>query len=113
VPHAQGFGEFIGFRTGHWLNYWDPQLERNGKPNPVKGYITEAITDLAIRFLERRPDPFFLYLAYNVPHTPFQVPGRYWERFQKLDLPDQTRAAYALTACLDDNIGRLMANSTS
>jgi arylsulfatase A len=109
VPHAQGFDEFIGFRTGHFLNYWDPQLERNGKPYPVKGYITEALTDLAIRFLEKRPSPFFLYLAYNVPHTPFQVPDQYWKRFQAMDLPDQTRAAYALTACLDDNIGRLLA----
>ena len=71
VPHARGFEQFIGFRTGHWINYWDPRLEENGQPHPVKGYITEALTDLGIRFLEEhRSQPFFLYMAYNVPHAP-------------------------------------------
>ncbi len=110
VPHAQGFDEFIGFRTGHWINYWDPKLERNGKPHPMKGYITEVLTDQAMRFLEaNRSDPFFLYLAYNVPHAPYMVPAKYWDEFKNLDLPERSRAAYALTKCLDDNLGRLMA----
>jgi arylsulfatase A-like enzyme len=110
VPHGQGFEEFIGFRTGHWINYWDPKLEHNGKPYPAKGYITQILTDLAIRYLEtNRNDPFFLYLAYNVPHSPFMVPERYWNMYKDLDLPERSRAAYALTKCLDDNLGRLMA----
>lgn len=109
VPHAQGFDEFIGFRTGHWVNYWDSQFERNGQPYPMKGYVTEALTGHALRFMDsHRTKPFFLYLAYNVPHTPFQVPERYWKQFASLDLDDRTKAVYALTKCLDDQIGRLM-----
>jgi arylsulfatase A len=109
VPHAMGFDDFIGFRTGHWIDNWDPQLERNGRPWPLKGYMTEALTDEALRFLDERHDPFFLYLAYNVPHTPYQVPERYWERYRRLALRDAVKASYALTACLDDNIGRVLA----
>ena len=109
VPQAMGFDDFIGFRTGHWIDYWDPLLERNGRPYPLKGYITEALTNEALRFLDERRDPFFLYLAYNVPHSPFQVPERFWDRVRQAPLPPETRAAYALTACLDENIGRVLA----
>ena len=53
VPHAQGFDEFVGMRTGHWLNYFDPPLERNGKPFRARGYISDVLTDEAIGFMER------------------------------------------------------------
>jgi arylsulfatase A-like enzyme len=110
VPHARGFEEFIGFRTGHFIDYFDPLLEHNGQPLQEKGYITEILTDHAIRYIEeRQKEPFFCYLAYNVPHMPYMVPPRYWEEYSKLDLPKPTAAAYALTACMDDNIGRLLA----
>ena len=110
VPHAQGFDDFIGFRTGHWINYWDPQFEHNGRPYPLKGYVTEALTDEAIRYVDGQGgNPFFLYLAYNVPHSPFQVPERYWNRFRNTrGVSPETAAAYALTACLDDQVGRLL-----
>lgn len=109
VPFAQGFDDFIGFRTGHWINYWDAQFERNGKPYPLKGYVTEALTSLAIRFLEKqRRSPFFLYLAYNVPHTPWQAPARFWDQYRGMDIPEDVAAAYALNGCLDEQVGRLL-----
>jgi arylsulfatase A len=109
VPHGRGFEEFIGFRTGHFIDYFDPLLEHNGKPLQEKGYITEVLTDHAIHYLEeRRQDPFFLYLAYNVPHMPSMVPPRYWDEYSKMDIPKPAAAAYALTACMDDNIGRIL-----
>jgi arylsulfatase A-like enzyme len=109
VPHGRGFEEFIGFRTGHFIDYFDPLLEHNGQPLPEKGYITEVLTDHAMRYIEaHRQDPFFVYLAYNVPHMPYMVPPRYWEEYSKKDIPKPDAAAYALTACMDDNIGRLL-----
>ncbi len=109
VPHGRGFEEFIGFRTGHFIDYFDPLLEHNGQPLQEKGYITEILTDHAIRYIEdRRREPFFLYLAYNVPHMPFMVPQRYWDEYSKMDITKPIAAAYALTACMDDNIGRLL-----
>lgn len=109
VPHAQGFQEFIGFRTGHWNNYFDSLLERNGKPYPTSGYISDALTDEAIRFVERnRRAPFFLYLAYNAPHAPFQVPEQYFERYRAMNLPPETAAVYGMVSNIDDNVGRLL-----
>lgn len=109
VPHAQGFEEFIGFRTGHWMNYFDTELERNGKPYPTRGYITDVLTEHAVRYLEaHRREPFFLYLAYNAPHSPFQVPERYFRPFKAMGLDNATAAVYAMVTNLDENIGRLM-----
>lgn len=110
VPHAQGFDEFVGFRTGHWTNYFDTTLERNGQPYPTKGYITDVFTDEALRFIERNQrQPFFLYLAYNAPHAPYQVPERYLAPYKAAGLPEQVAAVYAMVASLDENIGRLLA----
>jgi hypothetical protein len=109
VPHAQGFDDFIGFRTGHWTEYWDSPLEHNGKPYPTKGYIADVFTNEAIRFLDRnRQRPFFLYLAYNTPHAPYLAPRKNWEHYRKMDLPPQVAAVYSMVANLDENIGRLM-----
>jgi arylsulfatase A len=110
VPHGQGFDEFIGFRTGHWPNYFDPALERNGTPIRTRGYITDVFTDEAIRFVERnRKEPFFLYLAYNAPHSPYQVPQTFLERFRDPALSRETAIVYGMIENLDRNVGRLLA----
>ncbi|MBY0374318.1 MAG: arylsulfatase, partial [Bryobacteraceae bacterium] len=111
VPHARGFDQFTGFRTGHWNRYFDPPLERNGQPFRTKGYIADILTDQAIAFLDQKsPDPFFLYLAYNPPHSPYIVSDEYWNRFEgKIDDPE-LRSIYAMVENLDSNIGRLLAH---
>jgi arylsulfatase A len=110
VPHARGFDEFIGFRTGHWTEYWDTMLERNGKPYPTKGYIADVFTDEAIRFVEANASrPFFLYAAYNTPHAPYMAPEKHWDHFRRMDLPAQVASVYSMVANLDENIARLMA----
>ena len=109
VPHAQGFEEFIGFRTGHWLNYFDPELERNGQRIRREGFITDILTAEALRFVEQnRTRPFFLYLPYNAPHSPFQVPDANFQRFREQGLPVELASVYAMIENLDDNIGRLL-----
>ena len=111
VPHGQGFEEYIGFRTGHWNHYFDAPLERNGKPHQTKGYIADALTGEAIRYIEaNRANPFFLYLAYNTPHTPYQVPDRYWQRFAAKGMPKELAAIYGMVENLDENVGRLLAS---
>src|SRR5215204_881720 len=32
TPNGQGFAEAFGFNLGHWNNYFDTTLERNGRP---------------------------------------------------------------------------------
>jgi arylsulfatase A-like enzyme len=110
VAHAQGFDKFIGFRTGHTDDYFDALLERNGQPYQTRGYITDALTDEAIKFIrDHRQRPFFAYVPYNAPHTPLQAPESYLTKFRELKLPERTAYVYAMLQNLDDNIGRLLA----
>jgi arylsulfatase A-like enzyme len=59
---------------------------------------------------KNRNDPFFLYLAYNAPHSPYQAPIRYVNRFVEQGMPVDLAATYAMVENLDDNVGRLMRN---
>ncbi len=111
VPHARGFDEFIGFRPGHWNWYFDSPVERNGKPSQLSGYIGDSLTNEAIRIIDQsRRDPFFLYLAYNTPHAPYQVADKYFDRFAGKGLSVENQTVYGMVSNLDDNIGRLLAH---
>ncbi|MGC9326514.1 MAG: arylsulfatase [Candidatus Hinthialibacter sp.] len=108
-PNGQGFDEFIGFCAGHWNNYFDATLERNGKPFKTQGYITDVLTDFAIEFIRsNREHPFFCYVPYNAPHSPWQVPDRYFDKYKARGLDDTTACAYAMCENVDDNLGRLL-----
>ncbi len=86
-PNARGFDEFYGFTSGHWGDYFDPPLEHNGQPIQGKGYITNDLTDQAMAFLGKdRERPFFCYVAFNTPHTPMQVPDRWWDAAKDREL---------------------------
>ena len=75
TPPGQGFDEFLGFHNGHINNYFDSELIRGAQPTPTRGYVTDVLTDEAMRFVRANRDrPFFCYLAYNAPHSPYQVP---------------------------------------
>ena len=119
-PNGRGFDEYYGFTSGHWGEYFDAPLDHNGKLVRGRGYMVDDLTDHAISFIEsHRQRPFFCYLALNVPHTPFQVPDRFWNRFkdrkigmrhhepEKEEL-DATRAALAMCENIDWNVGRLL-----
>jgi len=119
-PLARGFEEFYGFTSGHWGIYFDPPLEHNGRIVTGKGYITDDLTDHAIQFItNHRDQPFFCYVAYNTPHSPFQVPDRFFEKFAQAEIvkryegkePEdlaKTRAALAMCENIDWNVGRIL-----
>jgi arylsulfatase A-like enzyme len=110
TPPGQGFGEFLGFHNGHWNNYFDTPLLRGSDFVKTKGYITDVLTDEAIRFVERnKARPFFCYLPYNAPHSPYQVPDKYFDRFKAAGLSDELASVYGMCENLDDNIGRVLA----
>ena len=109
-PNGQGFDEFSGFCMGHWNNYFDTGLERNGTPLSSKGYINDVVTDAALAFIEEhRDEPFFCYVPYNTPHSPFQVPDRYFDKYKARGLDDTLACVYGMCENLDDNLGRLLA----
>jgi arylsulfatase A-like enzyme len=119
-PNARGFEEFYGFTSGHWGDYFSPPLEHNGKPVKGQGYLADDLTDHALAFVEKNSDrPFFCYVAFNTPHSPMQVPDRYWDKFKDKELKLRyegaqredlatTRAALAMCENLDANVGRVL-----
>lgn len=109
-PNGQGFEEFVGFCGGHWTRYFDTRLEHNGRPIKTKGYIADVLTDAALSFLRKNKDrPFFLYLPYNTPHSPFQVPDRYFDKYKARGLDDTLACVYGMVENIDDNLGRVLA----
>lgn len=117
-PNARGFDEYYGFTSGHWGEYFDPPLEHNGRPVRGKGYIADDLTTHAIAFIEQnRANPFFCYVPYNTPHSPWAVPEEYWRRFKDKPLAlrgteaeaiDETRCVLAMMENLDWNVGRVL-----
>lgn len=109
TPPGRGFDRFVGFTAGHWENYFDPHLIDGQELRPFEGYITDVLTDEALRFIEKHKDgPFFCYLPYNAPHGPWQLPDRYFDKYKSWGLDDTTASAYGMVENLDDNIGRLL-----
>jgi arylsulfatase A len=108
-PTGQGFEEFTGFCAGHWNNYFDAPLEDHDLRNAPAGYITEVFANAAIQFIERHQDrPFFCYVPFNAPHTPWQVPEADWQRHVHDDVPPEARCAYAMVENLDHHLGRIL-----
>ena len=110
TPQGQGFDEQFGFNLGHWNNYFDTTLERNAKPEKARGFITDVLTEEALKFVEsNRSRPFFCYVAYCVPHSPFQCPDSYFDKHKRAGLNDYLASVYGMVENMDDNIGRLLA----
>ena len=82
-PNKQGFDYFFGYtdqRKAHnyypqylWENGTKKYLDNNnGKQNE---YSHDLFTEKAISFIKKNENnPFFLYLAYTIPHLRLQVP---------------------------------------
>jgi len=119
-PNGRGFDEFYGFCSGHWAEYFDSQLEHNGQLVRGDGYIIDDLTSRAMKFIEQhRQRPFLCYLPYNTPHSPMQVPDRFYKRFDGVDVEMRhrdadredmlmTRAALAMCENIDWNVGRVL-----
>lgn len=119
-PNARGIDEYYGFCSGHWGHYYSPMLEHNGEIVTGEGFLIDDFTTRAMNYIEaHKEEPFFVYLPYCTPHSPMQVPDRWWDKFENHDMPlrarkDQSenlphaRAALAMCENIDWNVGRLM-----
>jgi len=81
-PNAHGFDEFFGFLSGavdyytHRRGDGTPDLFENVTPIEAPDYLTDEITQRAVRFVDHHAaGPFFLEVAYNAVHWPFQPPN--------------------------------------
>jgi arylsulfatase A-like enzyme len=90
-------------------SYFDPWLSDNGKETQFKGYCSDIYTDAAIEYIDRhRSDPFFVYLAFNCPHTPLQARDEDYQPYRRMGLDDTTAKVYGMVTNADANIGRLL-----
>lgn len=138
-PMEQGFDESLVHggggigQTGDFYNYYrkdssyfDATLVKNGIPVKTTGYCSDVYTDAALHFLEgNHKKPFFLYLAFNAPHEPLQVPQKYLDMYKGLIIDSShyknqkgfpkmseknqadARKVYSMITNIDDNLGRL------
>ena len=121
-PNGRGFDEFYGFCSGHWGNYYSPLLEHNGQMVKGNGFVIDDFTDKAMQFIEKHKNkPFFVYLPYNTPHSPMQVPDKFWNKYKNKELQmnwpadkkkgkgiEFAKAALAMCENIDWNVGRIL-----
>jgi arylsulfatase A-like enzyme len=113
-PLDRGFDEYFGFLRGS--SWYLPQAGQKSiaqilegrKAVPVGGYLTDAFGERAVRFItENQAKPFFLYLAFNAPHSPYEAPAEEIAKFAHIT--DTKRRTYAaMVAVMDRNIGRVL-----
>ncbi|GAB4042944.1 arylsulfatase [Spirosoma litoris] len=138
VGHGGGIGQ-PGDHADNFFrpdsSYFNSTLYRNNVPVQTQGYCTDVFTDAALDFLKTSQQksgdaarPFFLYVAYNAPHDPLQVPKKYYDQYKNLALntpfdtksgtdwasmtdkdKEDARRAYAMITNIDDNVGRILA----
>jgi arylsulfatase A-like enzyme len=123
--------DFGNFMRGD-SSYFDPYLWENGKQVRRQGYCSDIYTDQAIEFItnhssEQTGDPFFLYLSFNAPHTPLQLPEKYEKEYAEMSYGsadfavsgenvakmnpgdmESARRVYGMVSNIDDNLGRLL-----
>ncbi|HEX7216229.1 MAG TPA: arylsulfatase [Methylomirabilota bacterium] len=87
---------------------------RNNKPLKEKGYSTTLIGNEAVQLITAHDPtaPLYLYLTFNAPHTPYQAPTAYLDRYKTIADPSRRAYAASITA-MDEQIGRVLAALSS
>lgn len=108
-PNRQGFDEFVGFPVGHLGYYFDAFFLHNDEEKQSTGYTSDYFTSQALDFIERnRDNPFMCYVPFNVPHSPFQVPSEYFNKYNSAGLDSTLSSVYGMVENMDANIGRIL-----
>ena len=124
-PNRHGFDYFFGFKAG-FIDFYEhtnpdtpggKDLFENDTAVDVPGYMTDLITERSVRFIEQHArQPFFIDVAYNAPHWPYQVPDRpsvardSARHLTPFDDSTSTRADYvAMLERVDQGVGRILA----
>ena len=120
-PENRGFTETFGFLGGgHRYYNWKPALSgsgqeynepilRNGQPVEVTNHLTTAFGNEGAAFVRRHgKEPWFLYLAFNAPHSPNEPTPERLARFTSIENPKRRKYA-AQVSLMDDAIGNVLA----
>jgi arylsulfatase A-like enzyme len=115
-PTEQGFDEYFGNRGGFIDNYNHYFLHGHGFHDLYEGkkevfakgkYFPDMMTERALQFVDRNKDvPFFMYVAFNIPHYPEQADAKFDERYKDMKMPRQSYAKMISTT--DDRMGMVV-----
>lgn len=114
LPRQRGFTFFYGHYNGafdYFTHKRENELDwhRNEETCHDEGYSTDLIGREAARFIAAsKPDePFFLYVPFNAPHTPFQAKDEDIAKYVSVE-KDKVRTYYAMVDSMDQAIGRIL-----
>jgi len=115
-PKKQGFDEFFGIRDGFIDNYNHYFLHGQGFHDLYEGtaevwakgeYFPSLMVDRSLKFIDENKDrPFFLYVAFNIPHYPEQALKQHEKPYENLTGPRGPYAAVVTTT--DHFIGQVV-----
>lgn len=115
-PTNMGVNYYAGSLTGVVSSYWNWNLTENNQTSTSTEYSTTKITDLAVDWVKNQTKPWFLWLAYNAPHTPFHLPP---DNLHSQGLLPQDQASInanplpyymAMLEAMDSEMGRLLSS---
>jgi len=119
TPNERGFDHFHGFLGDMMDDYYKHRRHGNNymrlNENEIdpKGHATDLFSQWAIDYIRQHSgsgQPFFLYLAYNAPHTPIQPPTDWLQQIRNRQpgISDKRVKLIALIEHLDDDIGKVI-----
>jgi arylsulfatase A-like enzyme len=119
TPTERGFDFFHGFLGDMMDDYYDHRrhgrdyMRRNKDLIHPVGHATDLFSQWASDYIHGRKDqkdPFFLYLAYNAPHTPIQPPDSWYQRVKAREpnITDRRAKLVALIEHMDYGIGTVI-----
>ena len=116
VPNRQGFDEWYGYlNQNHAVFYFTDYLWHNEKKEAIEAnrdnqrqkYTHDLFTDFALDFIRRhRQEPFFLYVAYTIPHLNLEAPSL--EPYADRAWPENPKIFAAMVTRLDRDVGRIL-----
>jgi arylsulfatase A-like enzyme len=118
-PTDSGVGYYAGNITGVLPDYYNWPLVQDGVTTTSTVYHTTKITDLAVDWVSRQTQPWFLWLAYSAPHDPFHLPPTTLQSRTSLtgtteDIAARPREYYlAAIEAMDTEIGRLLGSMSA
>jgi arylsulfatase A-like enzyme len=117
IPNKKGFDEWFGYlNQQHAHTYYTDYLWKNTERVTLDGnlggktsqYSHDLFAEWTLDFVKRKKDkPFFLYLAWTLPHGKYVVPSL--ESYADKDWPEDYKIHAAMVTRLDRDFGRLMA----
>ncbi len=120
-PMDRGFDVWVGHGdggTGSASDYWgndrmNDTYIRDGKPEKFNDFGTDVFFNETIDFIDQNKEkPFFVYLATNVPHRPWNVKEEWYETYKNVDSTQydnwfDVRDFLATITHFDKNLGKL------